>query len=144
MRLRMVSHKGILLLYCNDGTTAIVDDDLLRDIFVNHRANSKFTGTDGRWDNKHEKMEDVPGHTLVYVNSQNVLCIKDSNPFCRLIADVTRNEFISAAEYAERVKKSVARIKKLCAEKRIPGAVKKNGGWLIPRNAAYPKDGRKK
>ena len=144
MRLRMVSYKSKLLLYCYDGTTAIVDDDLLRDIFVNHRTTSKFTGMDGRWDTEHDRMEDAPGHTLVYVNSQNVLCIKDSNPFCRLIADATRNEFISATEYAERKKKSVARIKKLCMEKRIPGAVKKGGQWFIPRNAAYPKDGRKK
>ena len=144
MRLRIVSYKNQLLLYCNDGSTAIVDDDLLRDLFVNHRTTKKFIGNDGRWDTEFKRMEDAPGHTLVYVNSANELCNKDSNPFCRLITDATRNEFISAAEYAKRKKKSVARIKKLCSEERISGAVKKGGQWFIPRNAAYPKDRRKK
>lgn len=144
MRLRIVSFKNKLLLYCNDGSTAIMDDGILRDLFVNHRMTKKFTGKDGRWDTEDERMSEAPGQTLVYVNDKNELCIVDSNPFCRLISDATRNEFITVAEYANRKKKSVARIKKLCNEERLAGAVKKGGQWFIPQNAPYPKDGRKK
>ena len=144
MYLRIVSYKDQLLLYCYDGSIAYVTDDILRNLFVNFRNAKNFRGVDGRWDTDGTKIEDVPGQTLIYVSKRNELCIIDSNPFAKLISDATRSEYISAAEYAKRKKKSNARIKKLCAEGRISGAVKKGGCWFIPKNAPYPKDKRKK
>ena len=144
MYLRIVSYKGELLLYCYDGSSSFVTDDILREIFVNFRRAKSLRGNDRRWDSENDSILDAPGQTLAYVSKKNELCIVDSNPFAKLISEVTRNEYISAAEYAKRKKKSVARIKRLCAEERITGALKKGGSWFIPKSTPYPKDKRKK
>ena len=52
-------------------------------------------------------------------------------------------EYISCAEAAEKWGISARRVQKLCEDNRIPGAVKFIRGWLIPKNAEKPVDGRR-
>ena len=53
-------------------------------------------------------------------------------------------EYMSCAEAAEKWGISQRRVQKLCEENRIPGAVKFSRGWLIPKDAEKPIDGRRK
>lgn len=143
MKLRLVYHNENLLIYCNDGTIKKVDDDSLKLLFIGYQQYSSFSGNDGRWD-EHNCIEAAPGKTLAYVNDDNELCIVDANPFYKLVSTVGNSEYITLKEYAEMHSKGEARIKVLCKENKLAGAVRKGGCWFIPINAPYPKDNRSK
>ena len=141
MKLRLVKKDGQLLLLCADGTVAIADNTLLRELFVCFKSPTSFTGKLGRWDNKGVSIEDVKGTTVAYVNDKNELCLID-NPFLALMQNLADDEYITLHEYAEIHQKNDNRIKALCREERIPGAIKKAGKWFVPKHAPYPKDAR--
>ncbi len=141
MKLRLVKKDGQLVLLCADGTIAIADNALLRELFVCFKSPSSFTGKLGRWDNEGVLIEDVKGTTVAYVNDENELCLID-NPFLALMQNLAADEYITLHEYAEIHQKNDNRIKTLCREERIPGAIKKAGKWFIPKHAPYPKDAR--
>ena len=142
MKLRVVSKGEHLLLYCSDQTILKIDDDTLRLLFIGYKNESSFSGQDGKWD-EYENIEDAPGKTLAYVNDNDELCIVDANPFYKLISSVGNSEYITLKEYAEMHSKGEARIKVLCKNQQLAGAVRKGGCWFIPINAPYPQDGRK-
>ena len=51
-------------------------------------------------------------------------------------------EYLSISQTAEKWNISTRRIRRLCTEGRIEGAVKKGKMWLIPENAQKPADAR--
>jgi hypothetical protein len=51
-------------------------------------------------------------------------------------------EYLSIRQTAEKWEISKRRIQILCAEDRIPGAIKIDYSWAIPANAEKPKDER--
>lgn len=51
-------------------------------------------------------------------------------------------EYLSMKQMSEKWGISVRRIQVLCAEKRIPGAIKIGSYWAIPENAKKPEDNR--
>lgn len=53
-------------------------------------------------------------------------------------------EFLSIRQTAEKWGISGRRIQRLCAEERIPGAMKIGSYWAIPADAEKPKDERVK
>lgn len=116
-------------------------DNLLRRLFVGHAGADKFTGKAGCWKDKYEKMEYHPGKSLAWVEDDNTLVIKE-NVFIPFVASVKEKDYITAQEYAEHCGRSVARIKLLCKDGRIPGAIKQSGRWFIPRYAPLPGDAR--
>lgn len=144
MKLRLVSLDGKMLLYCMDGSVLSMDDQNLKLLFINYQNPSFFKGEKNRWDNDCKEMDSAPGRTLVYVNEKNELCIADANPFYKLMTTVGNNEYITVKEYADLHKRHEARIKVLCKDHKLTGAIRKGGCWFIPINAPYPEDGRKK
>lgn len=144
MKLRMVSLEGKLLLYCIDGSILRVDDQNLKMLFINYQSPAAFTGQDGRWNDDCKDIEKAPGRTLVYVNEKNELCIVDANPFYKLMTTIANEEYVTLKEYATFHNRGEARIKILCKDHKLTGAIRKGGCWFIPINAPYPEDGRKK
>ncbi len=53
-------------------------------------------------------------------------------------------DYISAQEAAKKWGVSERRVQKLCEENRIPGVIRFNRMWLIPKDAEKPVDGRTK
>ena len=53
-------------------------------------------------------------------------------------------DYMTLKEAAEKWGVTPRRVSYYCAAGRIPGAVKKAGVWLIPKNAEKPIDGRTK
>ena len=53
-------------------------------------------------------------------------------------------DYMTLKEAAEKWGVTPRRVNYYCAGGRIPGAVKMAGGWLIPKNAEKPIDGRTK
>ena len=51
-------------------------------------------------------------------------------------------EYLSIRQTAEKWEISKRRIQILCAEGRIPGAIKIDYSWAIPAEAEKPRDGR--
>ena len=51
-------------------------------------------------------------------------------------------EFITTSEMSDKWNISRRRIATLCKEGRIPGSILKGSVWLIPSDAARPKDAR--
>ena len=141
MKLRLIKKDGQHLLLCADGTIAYVDDRVMRELFVCFKNPSSFSGSYGRWDQEAVAMESIKGNTMAYVNEENELCLVE-NPFLSLMQNLADDEYITLHEYAEIHQKNDNRIKALCREERISGAIKKAGKWFIPKHAPYPKDAR--
>ncbi|WP_312942855.1 helix-turn-helix domain-containing protein [Oscillibacter sp.] len=53
-------------------------------------------------------------------------------------------DYMTAKEAAEKWAITPRRVQVLCAQGKIPGAVRFGVTWAIPKNAARPKDGRVK
>lgn len=141
MKARLIKQKGKLLLLLENGTTALASEEVLKQLFVSHKNLSVIRGKYGGWDSDYLKIEDVPGHTIAWVDDDNVLCLKE-NPFMFIIQSVVDEEYITLHEYAILHQKNDNRIKTLCRDNRISGAQKKAGKWFIPKNAPYPPDAR--
>ena len=141
MKLRLIKKESQYFLLCSDGTIAIADGALLRELFVCFKTSASFSGKNGRWDKGTLTMDRVEGTTLAYVNEKNELCLIE-NPFISLMQNLADDEYITLHEYAELHNKNDNRIKALCREERIPGAIKKAGKWFVPKHAPYPKDAR--
>lgn len=141
MKARLIKTYNKKQLLCADGTIANATEGILRIMFIGFAGAEKFHGKDGRWDEDCIKMEDYRGTTLAWVSDEGHLVIKD-NPFVALVESVADEDYITIQEYAKLHDRYETRIKKLCQEGRIPGAVKKGNRWFVPKNAPYPQDAR--
>lgn len=105
------------------------------------------------WNISYNRMEDVEGVTIAYVNDDKELIIKDFAPFIKLFDYSDTNDMIqkqvsehymSLPEYAEYVGVNPARIKVLCSENRLPATVKIGRNWvfLLGKDTPYPEDQR--
>lgn len=141
MKIRLIKLNGNKLLLCSDGSIKNADKKALKELLVFFKSSEKIKGKDGKWSDEVKRMEDHPGETLAYVNSNNVLCIVE-NPFIELLQSIADDEYITLHEYAELHNRNDNRIKALCREGRLEGAIKKSGKWFIPKNSPYPKDAR--
>ena len=53
-------------------------------------------------------------------------------------------DYMTAKEAAEKLAITPRRVQVLCAQGKIPGAVRFGVTWAIPKDAVKPKDGRRK
>lgn len=141
MKLRLVKKEGKMLLLCNDGSIAETNERMLRLLFISYKDIDSFAGQQGMWQTQFDSMDLYPGTTIAYVNDSYHLCLVE-NPFISLMQNLSDDEYITLHEYAVLHGKNDNRIKLLCREKRIPGAIKKAGKWFMPRHAPYPQDAR--
>ena len=141
MKARLVKKDGQIKLLCPDGSIKLADDVVLKQLFICWQTVDKIKGRDGQWNTEVKEIEKYEAHTLAYVTDDNHLCLIE-NPFVSLMQNLVDDEYITLHEYAELQGKNDTRIKALCREDRIPGAVKKAGKWFIPKHAPYPKDAR--
>lgn len=142
MKLRLVQHYKVTYIYCSNGTILKpTEQDIIR-LLTSFKKPNQFKGNDGFWNGEIADIENAPGETLAYVDDTNKLIILNEKVFDGLLKESV--SYISANEYAEVNGKGKAIVKRLCLEGRIPGAQKLSTGWLIPKDAPYPEDGRKK
>lgn len=136
MKLKLVLKNGKKLLCCPNGSLLYADNQVLERLLTEFKKPSNFKGTDGCWNDVICDMDDIKGQTLAIVDDNMNLIIYSPNAFAKF---KTEEEYISASEYAELHNKPHSLIRRLCQEERIPGAHKNSSGWLIPKNAPYPK-----
>lgn len=141
MKLRLIRKDGKQFLLCNNGSIAEADDRILHLLFVCYKDPDTFNGQYGSWNAEYDTMESYPGYTIAYVNDSGHLCLIE-NPFMALMQNLSDDEYITLHDYAVMHGKNDNRIKLLCRENRIPGAIKKAGKWFVPRHAPYPQDAR--
>lgn len=141
MKARLISKKDTLYLLSENGKMCVADEKILGRLFVYWSNIDSFIKGDDRWDDVVDRIEDYQGLTLAYINDDFHLCLIQ-NPFVSITPNVTEEEYITLQEYADIQGKNSSRIKVLCRENRIPGAIKKAGKWFIPKNAKYPQDAR--
>lgn len=142
MKTRLVRYYGKLRLLYADGTFESADDSILKMLFVGFMGADTFgRGKAGRWDTEHKSMEDVPGKTLAWVDDEYRLIIIE-NVFIPLVQSVVEEDYVTVQEYAVAHGLGDTRVKVLCREGRIPGAVRKGNRWFIPRSSELPKDAR--
>lgn len=134
MKLRVIEDRKRRLILCPNGSIMKVDKDALSKLLTGFKKLKSFKGEEGYWNGEIADMEHVYGVTLAYVDETNKLVILSDKLF-EAEKSVT---YITATEYAELHGKGRATVKKLCAEGRIEGVIKKSTGWLIPDDAAYP------
>ena len=136
MKLRLVLKKGKRFLCCPNGSILNADDTVLQKLLTDFKRPNSFKGMDGSWNDTICEMKDYEGQTLAFVDDKLELVIISPEAFKGL---KTPTVYITASEYAELHKKSHPRIKQLCEEGRIEGVQNTRGGWIIPKDAPYPK-----
>jgi len=139
MKLRLIKTKDGMKLLCPNGSIMNADKDVLIKLLTSFKRPRLFDGKDGYWSNNVSDMEDVKGETLAYVDLRDDLVVINGNTFLDIIQHA---EYISATEYADMHHKGRAIVKRHCKNGRIPGAELHSTGWLIPKDAPYPDDGR--
>jgi len=88
-------------------------------------------------------IEQYNGETVAYVNEDTQLVISNSACY-RELCSGTPVKMVTAAEYADMYDKKAGIIKRFCREGRFQGAVMQGTTWMIPANAPYPANSRKK
>lgn len=142
MKVRLIRwHKKLYLLY-PDGTFETADNGLLKMLFVGFAGADKFgSGKAGRWDTECDSMEAYHGKTIAWVDDNYRLVIVE-NVFIPLVQAVADADYITVQEYAAAHGLGDTRVKVLCREGRIPGAIKTGSRWFIPRSSETPPDAR--
>lgn len=141
MKLRLVRRYKAIHIYCPNGTILNPTEDDIIKLLTSFKKPNQFKGNDGFWNNEIADIENAPGETLAYVDDTNKLVILNESVFDGLLKETM--SYVSANEYADMHGKGKAIVKKLCLEGRIQGAQKHSTGWLIPKDAPYPKDKRR-
>ena len=148
MKARLIkSSTGEYLVLCSDGTIASADTAVLTKFLRNAQYIGTVTGTRGRWDTVAPDMFAYEGETVAYINANYHIIILSFLPFEVLFeidSDNTVYDFISVAEYAEMVGKSIEQVKVHLRNGRIPNARKIGRDWIIHKDsvAFYPADSR--
>lgn len=144
MKGRLVKDKGGSTVFlCSNGNKLLINKAIISALLYDFKEiNENFWVSDEVWKTEQApSMELYPGKTLAFITDDNQLVILDSEPF-RLLLDESKrmpvDKYLSAVEYAEKYNKSREIIKVYCRQGRIPGAVKINDNWLIPKDAPYP------
>ena len=140
MKLKLVVQNGKKILCCPNGSILNADDNVIRRLLAEFKTPTKFRGNDGCWNDVICDMSEVKGQTLAIVDDSLNLVIYSP---IKLSPIEESAEYISASEYAELHGKPHSLIRRLCKENRIPGTQKNSSGWLIPKNAPYPKRKRR-
>lgn len=133
--------NGRLYFFCMDGTIARADSDFLVRLLTTFQDHDSFSGTVGRWDIETDNMFKIYAETLAYINDRRLIIV-DGSAFSSILKEAITTIHITTAEYAALYDKSPSRVKQLCAEGKIAGAVKKGNKWFIPKTAEYPFDNR--
>ncbi len=150
MKARLICDKsGKCFLLCSDGTIADANATILARFLKDAKNIENVSGTDGRWDKEVPHMLDYKGTTIAYINEKNSIVINDFNPFEVLFEECIKpgfsvEDFLTTAEYAEAVGKSVVQVKIQLRNGRIPNACKIGRDWVIHKDSVlhYPSDNR--
>ena len=88
-------------------------------------------------------MNDYGGETVAKVLNDGKLVIESPEQFRTLLLtdDI---KYLTPKEYAELYNKERCIITRYCREGKIAGVKKRGRDWLIPENAAYPEDSRRR
>ena len=88
---------------------------------------------------KEEELLNYNGRMIASIDDSGNLIIYD-NDFLSSIFFENIASYITSVDYAEKHHKTSRIVKRMCTDKRIPGAVQKGVLWLIPEDAPYPDD----
>lgn len=136
LKARLLYHNDEIVLLKRNGEIHHISASEAREFLLNFSDPSYYTGK-GTWDFDGVTMETYPGKTIACVNDQGFMIVNNSDLFKKVIMD-GEADFLSVAEYATLHGKSVAMIRRLCQQGRIPGAFQKGYVYLIPAHAKYP------
>lgn len=136
MILRIISVKKEIKICCSNGSVLTADEDALRKVLTGFEKAGSIKGKDSYWNSSFERMEDVPGTELAYVDDDFKLVVHDQKLFKSI---VTPARFITVSEFAEKYNKKDAIVRRMCTDGRISGIAKYGETWLIPADAEYPK-----
>lgn len=148
MKARLIKdNAGAYLLLCSDGSIAEADTVVLMGFLRNVKYIDEVTGNLGRWDAVAPDMFAYAGETFAYINDDYTIIIQNFLPFESLFeieSDSGIYDFISVADYAQLVGKSIEQVKVHLRNDRIPNARKIGRDWIIHKDsvAFYPTDNR--
>lgn len=151
MLLRIVeTPKNEVFILYSDGRHSSISDSRLKEIFDNIGSVDTFSGEIDGWELDYDTMDLFPGKTLAWIDDDHILHITENNPFSSIVGEPTVAatndgdviDYLTVDEYAEEVERTAVRIRVLCREGRIPGAVLKGKRWLIPKGTPFPADNR--
>lgn len=150
MRAGLFQGEKTIELLCADGTIiSEPTDSNLMYMLTRFKDIEKLTSnSERRWDKEYSEMEDYAGELLAFVNEADELIIWDFKPFKHLLINQNEEKLLSVSDYAAKVGKSQAIVRRYCANGKLPGAKKitllnnKDGVWMIP-DVPWPSDNRK-
>lgn len=148
VKARLIKNSdGKYTVLCSDGTIAEADTAVLTRFLRNVKYIEDTSGDLGRWDSVAPDMFAYEGETFAYINDDFTVIIKNFLPF-EVLFEINSNctiyDYISVAEYAQSVGKSIEQVKVHLRNGRIPNARKVGRDWIIHKDsiAYYPTDNR--
>lgn len=142
MKARLIKYGETMQLLLCTGKILTVGTKGAYDFLLSYDNPTRYSGLD-KWKDDIISMADYSGQTIAIVDDDGKLQIEDAEMF-RYIMEHGQPEFMTVQDYAQRYEKDVTLVRRLCREGRLPGAMQRGTVWLIPDNAPYPSDERKR
>lgn len=135
MKARFVHQDGVVYLETCTGTRTAVSNSEIRAFLETYDDESHYLI--GKKQTAVTTLLDAyEGELLAYVDDDFDLTFVSADFFRRMYA--TESKLLSAVEYGKLHGKQSGIIRRMCRDGRMPGAIIKNGTWLIPADAPYP------
>ena len=150
MKARLICNiTGDILLLCSDGTIAEATTSILARFLKDAKNIESVSGNFDRWDKQVPYMLDYKGETVAYINDDGCIVISDFRPFESIFErnikpGFSPEDFLTTAQYAEEVGKSVEQVKIQLRKGCIPNSCKLGRDWIIHKDSVlhYPSDNR--
>lgn len=140
MKARLIQYYDAFQVLLCTGKIVSMDIKGAHSFLLSYDNPSHYSGP-GKWEDSIVSMAGYEGQTIATVNDNGILQIHNADLF-RQIMEQGKPELVTVQDYADRHQRDVTRVRKLCREGRILGAMQLGTVWLIPENAPYPSDER--
>lgn len=142
MKARLIQIDEVMQILLCTGRILNVDARGALAFLKTYNDPSHYEGT-SKWNNEIVTMDKYDGLTIATVTDQGILVVENADLF-RFILETGIPRLLTANEYAARYKRDETRVRRLCREGRLAGAVQKGTVWIIPEDAPFPEDERRR
>ena len=142
MKARLIRLEDTMqILFCT-GRILNVDAKGALSFLKTYDNPSHYAGT-SKWNNEIIRMEEYEGETIAVVEDSGALRVENAGLFRYILTNGTP-KLLTSQEYAALYDRNETRVRLLCREGRLAGAMQKGTVWLIPENAPFPADERRR
>ena len=136
MKAYLYSIEGKYYLFLCNGAHRMLTLPEIRSFLENYENEAQYS-SDAEGASGCGMLMPAKGELLLQVSDTYELTFASPEFFHEVFQTDTTN-FLNVIEYAEKVGRKRNIVARMCRNGRIPGAIQRDGRWLIPEDAKYP------